>query len=191
MKKYGLQTPYIIKPFTKHKEVKDALLQKLSNTPYKSPNHLESETNISKADWFDAKNMDRDWVRFILPFIVEELKEMYEELGFDLLTMTEFWFQQYLQGSEHGWHSHSGNWTNVYYLEFPEGSPKTLLIDPFDKKTIIEVDVCEGDLLVFPAFVMHKAPINDSGHRKTILSYNIDADVSDDMYKKWGHNALL
>ncbi len=185
MKKYGLTTPYIVLPFKEHLEIKENLLSLIENAEYKSPNHIESETNISKADWFKANDMTRSWVEFAAPRLFGHINKMYDELGFDLLKITEIWFQQYLQGSEHGWHTHSGNWTNVYYLEFPEGSPKTLLIDPFDKKTQIEVDVKEGDLLVFPAFVMHKAPINNSGHRKTILSYNIDADISNDMYKKW------
>lgn len=185
MKKHSLQTPYIIKPFKYHEEVKGALLDAISKAEAISPNHAASETNITKADWFRAGDMSRDWVKFIAPKLVEEIQVIYREIGFDILKITELWFQQYLQGSEHGWHSHSGNWTNVYYLEFPEGSPKTQLIDPFDKKTIIDVDVKEGDLLAFPAFVMHKAPINNSGNRKTILSYNIDADVSDEMYKEW------
>lgn len=185
MKKYGLQTPYIIKPFRYHALLKEELLNKISKSEFKSPQHKPSETNISKADWFNATDMNREWLQTLAPRLIEELKEMYDELGFDILKITEIWFQQYLQGSEHGWHSHSGNWTNVYYLEFPKGSPKTLLIDPFDKKTQIEVDVEEGDLLVFPAFVMHKAPENTSNNRKTIISYNIDADVSDFMYKNW------
>jgi hypothetical protein len=185
MKKNALQTPYIIKPFKYHNEIKDHMIDSIGYAEFFSPNHSESETNITKADWNLATNLDRDWVQFLIPKLGEEIQEMYAELGFDILKITEIWFQQYLKGSEHGWHSHSGNWTNVYYLEFPEGSPKTQLIDPFDKKTIIEVDVKEGDLLVFPAFVMHRAPINNSINRKTIVSYNIDADVSDVMYKEW------
>jgi hypothetical protein len=185
VKKYGLTTPYIILPFEEHLSIKNDLLSLLETADYKSPKHAESETDITKADWFRAQDMEREWVKFAAPKLFPYITKMYDELGFDLLKISEIWFQQYLQGSEHGWHTHSGNWTNVYYLEFQEGSPKTLLIDPFDRKTQIEVDVKEGDLLVFPAFVMHKAPINNSGNRKTILSYNIDADVSDVMYKKW------
>lgn len=157
----------------------------MGNADYRSPNHDASETHITKADWFQAENMSREWVKFIAPKLLEEVQVLYRELGFDILRVTEIWFQQYITGSEHGWHTHSGNWTNVYYLELPEGTPKTLLIDPFDKKTVIEVDAKEGDLLVFPAFVMHKAPVNQSTNRKTILSYNINADISDEMYKEW------
>jgi hypothetical protein len=186
VKKYGLTTPYIILPFEDHSSVKDELLSLLEKTDYKSPKHAESETDITKADWFRSQDMEREWVKFAAPKLSPYITKMYDELGFDLLKITEIWFQQYQQGSEHGWHTHSGNWTNVYYLEFPEGSPKTLLTDPFDRKTKVEVDVKEGDLLLFPAFVMHKAPINNSKNRKTILSYNIDADVSDTMYKQWG-----
>lgn len=185
MKKYSLNTPYVVKKFKHHEDIKETLLTFLDKTEFKSPNHEASETNITRADWFDATNMNRDWVQFVAPKLIEDIKVMYEEIGFDLLRITELWFQQYSKNSEHGWHTHSGNWTNVYYLELPKSTPKTLLIDPFDKKTIIEVPVEEGDLLLFPAFVMHKAPVNTSFDRKTILSYNIDADISDAMYKKW------
>ncbi len=191
LEKKSIETPYIIKPFKYHKEIKDSLLNYLEKSNFSSPEDKESETQITKADWFDATNMSRDWVKYVAPRLMEEVQVMYKELGFDILKVTEIWFQQYLQGSEHGWHSHSGNWTNVYYLEFPEGSPKTLLVSPFDKKTVIEVDVKEGDLLCFPAFVMHKAPVNLSNNRKTILSYNIDSDVSAEMHKDWMSNAIL
>ena len=185
MNKYKLETPYIIKSFDYHKNIKENLIELVNQSNYTSPEDSTQETKITRADWHNGSDMSRDWVKFLVPKLTEEIMVMYEELGFDKLTITEIWFQQYLTGSKHGWHTHSGNWTNVYYLEFPEGSPKTILINPFDKKSIIEVDVKEGDLLVFPAFVMHKAPINTISSRKTIISYNINSDISDLMYKKW------
>jgi ectoine hydroxylase-related dioxygenase (phytanoyl-CoA dioxygenase family) len=107
-----------------------------------------------------------------------------KNLGYDGINITEIWFQQYLNGSEHGWHCHSGNFTNVYYLELPEGTPKTQLVNPYNQKDIIEVDVKEGDLLAFPSYVLHKAPKNLSDKRKTIISYNIDIVYSDEIYGK-------
>jgi ectoine hydroxylase-related dioxygenase (phytanoyl-CoA dioxygenase family) len=58
-------------------------------------------------------------------------------------------------------------------------------LSPWDNKTIIEVEVKEGDLLVCPASVLHKAPKNQSATlRKTIISYNTEATYSDELYKK-------
>jgi hypothetical protein len=186
MKKHSLNSPYVIMPFKHHEELKGALLDLIEKARYNSPEDHDSETLISKADWFDAKNMSRDWVNFLASPLLQELQVLYKEIGFDTLRVHEIWFQQYLSGSEHGWHSHSGNFTNVYYLEFPENSPKTTLLDPFDRSTIIEVDVKEGDLLAFPSYVLHKAPKVDAVNRKTIISYNIDCDISNDFYKTIG-----
>jgi len=43
---------------------------------------------------------------------------------------------------------------------------------PWDNK-VISVDVKEGDILIFPSMIIHRAPevINDS--RKTIISWNL------------------
>ena len=186
MTKYAMNAPYVIMPFEHHKEVKESLLNLINEAQFNSPVDETSETSITKADWFDAQNMTRDWVSFLANPLLPQLQVLYKEIGFDILRIHEIWFQQYQTGSEHGWHSHSSNFTNVYYLEFPENSPKTLLLDPFDRSTVIEVDVKEGDLLAFPSYVLHKAPKVDTGNRKTIISYNIDCDISNDLYKSIG-----
>jgi hypothetical protein len=186
MKKHSLTSPYIIMPFKHHAELKHELLTLIEKAQFNSPEDSSSDTSITKADWFDAQNMNRDWVQFLAPSLLTNLQDLYKEIGFDILRVHEIWFQQYLAGSEHGWHSHSSNFTNVYYLEFPENSPKTLLLDPFDRSTIIEVDVKEGDLLAFPSYVLHKAPKVEAVNRKTIISYNIDCAISDEFYKTIG-----
>lgn len=169
-------------PFRQHQEIKDTLLQLISQAEYKSPNVQSAEVNITRADWHDANNMRRDWVQYVAKPLLENLAELYKEIGFDSLEVKEIWFQQYLTGSEHGWHSHSSNFTNVYYVELPEGTPPTQIVSPYDRSQIIEIDAKEGDLLVFPSYVLHKAPVNKSSNRKTIISYNVDAAVSDSMY---------
>ena len=160
------------------------MLSLIDNAPYNSPKEDISEVNITKADWYNSRDTNREWFKYLVEPLVEQLKEMYLELGYDGFSINEMWFQQYLENSEHGWHSHSSNFTNVYYLELPEGTPKTQIVSPYDQKTIIEVDVEEGDLLIFPSFTLHKAPINKSQNRKTIISYNIDATYSDNIYGK-------
>lgn len=115
---------------------------------------------------------------------MSEMLEIYNNMGYSGFNVSEIWFQQYLKDSEHGWHIHGGNFTNVYYLELPEGTPKTQIINPYNQKDIIEVDVKEGDLLVFPSYVLHKAPKNISDKRKTIISFNVTVNYSDEIYGK-------
>ena len=182
--KHHLDCAYVVSKFKYHEEIKDNLLSLIDKADYKSPKEEISEVNITKTDWFDATNPNREWLKYLVNPLAEQLKEMYMELNFDGFAIKESWFQQYLQDSEHGWHTHSSNFTNVYYLELPEGTPKTQIVSPYDQKTIIEVDVKEGDLLIFPSFTLHKAPVNKSSERKTIVSYNIDATYSNDIYGK-------
>lgn len=182
IQKHKLDSFYAIMPASFHQTVKDELLNKISTSEYKSPKIESAEVNITKTDWHNANNMQRSWVQFLAPFLLNDLASLYKEVGFDSLEVKEIWFQQYLNGSEHGWHTHSSNFTNVYYLEMPKGTPPTKLASPYNRNEIISINAKEGDLLVFPSYVLHKAPVNESDKRKTIVSYNIDAMVSDDLY---------
>jgi hypothetical protein len=51
---------------------------------------------------------------------------------------------------------------------------KTELIDPFKVNKKIIPDVKEGDIIIFPSYVIHRAPIIDNNIRKTIISCNLD-----------------
>lgn len=179
-----IPSPIVITSFKNHLDIKNELLKKIEVANSNSPKDKTSEVNISRADWFDAQNMKRDWVSFFTKYASEDLSKNYLDIGFDSVRINEIWFQQYYSGSEHGWHSHSANFTNVYYLELHEDSPKTLLLNPINRKEIIEVEVKEGDLLTFPSYVLHKAPKNESKNRKTIISYNVDCFYTNDLYGK-------
>ena len=52
----------------------------------------------------------------------------------------------------------------------------------YTQQDIIEIDVEEGDVLVFPSFVIHKGPQNISTNKKTIISYNTNIVYSDNIY---------
>ena len=97
-----------------------------------------------------------------------------KELGYNWFNVVDIWFQQYECESEHDWHLHGNNYTGVYFLDLPEDSPKTMFKDPMDSKIKKEFDVSEGDILIFPSFIIHKAPKNNSIKTKTIISWNID-----------------
>lgn len=184
MKKYQLDCAYIISKFKYHNQVKDSLLSLIENSESENPVRPDAEVDITRADWHISSNFNREWVKYIYQPLSEEVLTIYKELGYDGLTLHEIWFQQYNQNSQHGWHTHSANFTNVYYLELPNGSPKTQIVNPYNQTDIIEVDVKEGDILVFPSFVIHRAPINKNTQRKTIISFNTNAVYSDNIYGK-------
>tara|TARA_B110000503_G_C7169319_1_gene423532 strand:- start:6170 stop:6736 length:567 start_codon:yes stop_codon:yes gene_type:complete len=182
MEKYHLDCAYAITKFKHHNEIKSNLLDLINLAKSQNVDDPGCETNISRADWHDAQNFKRDWTTFLFPYLTNPVLEMYNSLGYDGYTLHDIWFQQYYKNSGHGWHTHSANFTNVYYLELPESTPKTKIVSPYNQKDVIEIDVEEGDLLVFPSFTVHKGPPNISTERKTIISYNINATYSNNIY---------
>ena len=182
MLKTKLDCAYLIAKFPYHDQLKSDLLQSISKGNSSCVIDPGCDTNITSTDWNDATNFKREWVqRFINPFKEFGLS-MYKELGYDGFTLHEIWFQQYQQSSGHGWHTHSSNFTNVYYLEMPDGAPKTKIVNPYNQTDVIEIDVEEGDMLIFPSFVIHKASANTIKEQKTIISYNINATYSNNIY---------
>lgn len=184
MRKFQLDCAYIIADFESHQKIKPDLLNMIACSESEHAISHKAEVDISRTDWNKNLDFSRSWVDYFVPFLIPKMKDMYLELGYDGFTIHELWFQQYYENSQHGWHTHSANFTNVYYLELPKDSPKTQIVNAFDQSKIIEIDVKEGDMVVFPSFVIHRAPINKSKDRKTIISYNVNALYSDAIYGK-------
>jgi hypothetical protein len=57
----------------------------------------------------------------------------------------------------------------------PDASIKTEIKDMFGNPIIH--DAIEGDLLIFPSYLYHRSPVNTTGKRKTIISFNINFTV--------------
>jgi hypothetical protein len=182
MQKFHLDCAYAVCKFKHHDQVKNLLLEQIKNAEYQTLIDPGCDTHISKTDWHDASNFKRSWVDCFVSYLKDPILEIYNNLGYDGYTIHELWFQQYNINSGHGWHTHSSNFTNVYYLEMPSGAPKTKIVSPYNQTDIIEVQVEEGDILVFPSFVIHKAPPNTISQQKTIISYNINATYSNNIY---------
>tara|TARA_R100000030_G_C3243972_1_gene121309 strand:- start:866 stop:1378 length:513 start_codon:yes stop_codon:yes gene_type:complete len=168
MNKIKLCQPVYKLKLPEHILIKDVLLLLIDETKsYKS-----KVDNIASLDWEDASNLKREWVSFFLPFWNMQVKNLLEDVNCSSIILHDIWFQQYEKGGEHGWHTHRGNFTGVYYLEFDKSSPKTEIIDPFSKRKIT-IKAKEGDMIFFPSHIRHRAPINN-GKRKTIISWNFE-----------------
>ena len=178
-----LECPLIIKKFEKHEDLKHEVLRLIDQGAYQSVKEPSVELDISKTDWSLASDTTRKWATYLYDDLMNHMLGMYKEMGFDNFTVNELWFQQYYQTSQHGWHVHGSNFTNVYYLELPDDSPKTELLSPFDRSKSFTLDVSEGDTVLFPSFVFHRAPPNLSINRKTIISFNIETGFSDEQYR--------
>ena len=78
-------------------------------------------------------------------------------------------------------------YTGVYYVEFEKDFPKTELINQFDQNKKIIVDVKEGDIVIFPSFIIHRSPVMKIKKRKTIISFNLEFEptISKKILKKY------
>lgn len=182
---HKLDSVYVINPLKEHKEIKQKILDLINEQ--ERFEHLYDPVdgvNITKCDWGTSRwDTGRPWAQELMKYLGPHLNQTISDMGYVKCIVHELWFQQYAKSSQHGWHVHGQNWTNVYYLDMPNGTPKTQFINPFDQTTICEFDVKEGDVLTFPSYVIHRAPRNDSDDVKTIISWNMDTEIKPGLYE--------
>ena len=171
-----LQIPYVIDKFKSHETIRDELLNLINNSDSEQlEKHDDYYTdNISRLDWSHNTDFFRPWVQKFQPYFTDQINSMINELGFSSYFLVAIWYQQYMNSGTHGWHTHSDNYTGVYYLELPEETPKTQIVNPINQTEIIDLNINEGDFVLFPSFVIHRAPVNKSDKRKTIISFDIN-----------------
>lgn len=173
MKKINIEVPIIISKIKNHSEVKQKLLSYIDEMPHNSllPGEKVNDV-ISKTDWNLPKTVERKYLDFISPILVDTITESYREFKINGISFENFWFQQYGYSDFHGWHVHiSCHWTNVYFVELPDKSIKTEILN-FENTEKIDYDIEEGDIISFPSMLYHRSPPNPSNDRKTIVSFN-------------------
>jgi len=178
IKKYKLDAPFVISKFEAHAQIKDTLLdlisQQISVQETGKREGYQNNDKISKTDWYVESGQLRDYWKFLFPYLDTHMAPVFASLYLKSCTYTNYWFQQYEHLDTHGWHRHERCfYTNVYYIELPSDSPRTIFKNPFNDADIIYPDVKEGDILTFPSIVEHCSLPNISIGRKTIISFNI------------------
>jgi hypothetical protein len=167
-KTISLTCPAVISKFEKHAELKQSLLDNMVG---------ESYTTVSKTDWNLPRECERPYVQIIKDPLFSHLSEVYLSIGYPAFSIENIWAQQYIKDSTHPWHLHeSCNFTNIYYVELPEGTPSTQFLDSITKHTF-SFDVEEGDILTVPSTFIHRSPPNLSELRKTVIAFNTNVYV--------------
>ena len=155
-----------------HSDIKNTLTEMIDDA---ERDILTEQTTELVTDFHvsNSGTKQREWVDYLFPFLEKHLQTTCEMFGYRHFILQNIWFQQYSNGQNHGWHTHGGNYTNVYYLEFGKDAPKTQMRHMgTDKET--EFNVSEGSVLSFPSFIWHKAPEVQGNNRKTIISWNMN-----------------
>jgi hypothetical protein len=104
--------------------------------------------------------------------VVEKVKPYLDEYakgwGCRSVHIENLWFAEYYDGGEFGWHTHEGsNMSCVVQLHLDNKNHATQLMG-YDN-----LDLEEGDLLVFPAMVPHRSP-EVNYDRKLVIAVNFN-----------------
>lgn len=175
MKFYTIDSFYAIISIKEHSEIKQPLLNLIEDMPQSSL--LDEGQDVSKTDW----NIPGDFKREYLEYFYDHIKKYMQQFANSLLAkkwnILNGWFQQYSDNSYHNWHTHTTvNYSCVYYLELPDSNMKTEFYDNVNNKVIETVDIKEGDLIIFPAHILHRSKRNITDKRKTVIAFNLDID---------------
>ncbi len=104
--------------------------------------------------------------------------------------ITGCWANIGAAGSSHDSHAHPNNFLSaVYYVAVPLGGHRITFYDPRIQIHIItpdverlnvhnannvNIEVREGMLLLFPAWLVHSVPVNSANERRISISFNIN-----------------
>lgn len=169
MKNHFLNIPILKNPVKEHEKLKPLVLKAIQDMGI-HPRASEQE-NISNTDWHLEKDFFRPYYNIVKPVLDEIACITTQEFNYkNLLFVKNYWFQQYQINDWHDWHTHENSmFSNIYYVELPEGSAKT----SFNFNNVkFELDIKEGDILTFPSLLEHCSKPNQFG-QKTIISFNI------------------
>ena len=164
MKIKRIESEVFILDVPEHNQYKDQLLKLIDEMPE------QSFEGVSKSDWNLPKTLERKYLDLFYTEVIEssmlKLKDYFKA---DAWGIENGWFQQYHNNSYHQWHNHVNiNWANSYFLELPNPQFKTQIKI---KNEILKYDAKEGQLLCFPAHLLHRSKPNGT-KRKTVIAFN-------------------
>lgn len=176
---------YYVNEIKEHSQNKQQLLNLINQMPnnlisMSTPSDHLKEDNLQDkyiSDWSVDANYPRPYLKYFYEFIKPYLSKMCLDLGFQRYKIINGWFQKYKSNHQHVWHVHpDSNYTNVFYVDLPDNEVATQLYDQITKE-VIKPKVKEGDLLTFPANMLHRSPKNLTEKTKTIISFNTSFEV--------------
>ena len=151
-----------------HQQIKNKLLEQINLIPL---NPLQDKgQNIFHTDWNIPTSMHREYETLFVNTVKPHLIEMAKAFNCNHFEINKFWFQIYGSNGHHTWHCHPAtHFSNVYFLECPEGSST--------KFNGLNADCEEGDILSFPAFLPHMSPSLPNDSVKTVIAFNTDFNI--------------
>lgn len=105
------------------------------------------------------------------------------------LYITDSWIAKTIPGGMHGEHTHPNSlFSAVMYLQTPENSPLNFFrVSDLNRdfrfvfeynnenkynRNVYSIDVKEGDIVIFPSWLIHYVDINKSNKERIVLAFN-------------------
>lgn len=131
----------------------------------------EFDCSFARMTYSDYK-LPQDGKKLYYDIVVEKIKPYLDEYakgwGCTEVSIQNMWFAEYYDGGEFGWHTHEGsNMSCVIQLHLDNKNHATQLMGHDN------LDLEEGDLLVFPAMVPHRSP-EVNYDRKLVIAANFN-----------------
>ena len=124
-----------------------------------------TEKERHQTDYHLSKDIHRSYEQVIMPHVLNHMRAFEQQYKFSGIELHHLWFQWYREGDYHNWHVHPYcHFTNILYVSLPDKSLATNVNG-------IDIDIQEGDILTFPSFILHQAPIVGDAE-KIIISFN-------------------
>lgn len=186
IEKFLINFPIFKVRFDEHDLLKNSLVEKIYKTNdsdwYNNKNNFNDR--IDKTDWPIADDFTREWVKELIMPMYNQFNLFAHKMGYKNVVINKIWYQRYVNNNIHNWHIHGDNYSGVYYLELPENNKTSLtqFLYPDSLQESFCINAQEGDILFFPAFLIHRAPALQADKNKTIISWNLNFNSIGDGY---------
>ncbi|MFT6583456.1 MAG: hypothetical protein ACJAU6_003910 [Alphaproteobacteria bacterium] len=181
--------PVYQSPVASHADTKDSVMREIMQLREDPRCYQQTGNERVYSDYMIADDPStRKYKDEVIGSVKPNIEEFSREMGAAKIDFGQIWFQRYETNSFHGVHNHWPSlFSAVYYLEFdPQEHKPTAFVNPNKLQVALyrnrnlkfsnkfSPDGSQGDLLIFPGFLDHYAPINVSDKPRTIISFNFD-----------------
>lgn len=143
----------------------------------------------SYTDFYENKKHGLPQYINVIGSVIDEAMLDFKDTYPPGVMITSMWYERSKKGDYHGPHNHGATgFSAILYVEYSGSDHEpTKFHAPFldaatGENMKYQPVVREGDLLVFPSYILHEAPINNSDIDRTIVSFNI---MGEDVAKAW------
>ena len=139
---------------------------------------INQQERLYNTDYYLPRDLARPYIDTAMPVFNDHNKQVDQLLdtppSHGSMRVVNFWYQQYNTGDYQKWHSHpDSNLSNVYFVSLDQNNPRTTF-KHLGKE--FHVDVEEGMIITFPAYMQHCSPPNQSQNTKTVIAFNSQVD---------------